>query len=74
MLRTFRCPYRLENGLENISPWGQSNEETDGFFFVSDKADGYFMSSPLEWGCEVLLGKMFEKKGLEIIKICAEFW
>ena len=33
---------------------------------VSDKADGYFVNSPLEWGFEVLLGKMFGNKGLEI--------
>ena len=30
--------------------------------FVSDRADGYFVSPPpLEWDCEVLLGKMFGK-------------
>ena len=29
--------------------------------FVSDRADGYFVSSPLEWDCEVLLRKMFGK-------------
>ena len=34
--------------------------------FVSDKADGYFVNSPLEWGIEVLLGNMFGHKGLEI--------
>ena len=30
-------------------------------FIVSDRADGYFVSSPLEWDCEILLRKMFGK-------------
>ena len=59
MLRTFRCPYRLENCLGYFAI--EAEQRRDGFFFVSDRAEGYFVSSPLEWDCEVLLRKMFGK-------------
>ena len=34
-----------------------------GQFFVSDKADRYFVSSPLEWGFEVVIGEDILKQG-----------
>ena len=33
------------------------------FFFVPGKADGYFVSSPLEWGYEVFIGEDIRKQG-----------
>ncbi len=41
---------------------------------MSDEADGYFVNCPLEWGYEVLLEKIFRNRGLEVNKICTEFW
>ena len=58
MLRTLRCPYRLENCLISRQR-GRSTKRR--MFIVSDRADGYFVSFPLEWDCEVLLRKMFGK-------------
>ena len=37
-------------------------------FIVSDRADGYFVSSPLEWDCEVLLRKMFRKTWISYLR------
>ena len=59
MLRTFRCPYRLENYLRYLAM--EAEQRRDGMVFVSGRADCYFASSPLEWDCEVLLRKMFGK-------------
>ena len=33
------------------------------FFFVSDEADRYFVSSPLEWGFKVVIGEDILKQG-----------
>ena len=46
-----------------ISPLGQSNLETD-IFFVFDKADGYFVNYPLEWGFEVFVEEDIQKQGV----------
>ena len=34
------------------------------FFFVSDKADGYFVSSSLEWGYKVFIGWRYSETGV----------
>lgn len=43
IFRTFRCPYRLENCLISRRK-GRSTKRR--MFIVSDRADGYFVSSP----------------------------
>ena len=43
-------------------------------FFVSDEADRYFLSSPWSEALELLLGKIFWNRVLDVIKRCAEFW
>ena len=39
-------------------------------FFVSDGADGYFVSSPWSAAWRFLLGKIYGNRGLEMNKIC----
>ena len=66
MSQTFRSPYRLEIVSNKSRHGGRAAKRHMFFLCVSDKADGYFVNFPLEWGFEVLLGKMFGNKGLEI--------
>ena len=63
-----------EIGLNKSRHRGRATKRHFFFLCVSDEADGYFVSSPLEWVFEVLLGKIFGNRCLEIIKICAGFW
>ena len=43
----------LTNGAEQLR---------DRYFFVSDKANGYLVNSPLEWGCEVFIEEDIRKQ------------
>ena len=46
----------------------------DRYFFVSDKADGYFVNSPRSGALVFLLRRILGNRGLEIIKYMCKIW
>ena len=55
-----------QNCLEQSCIWDRATKETYIyiFFFVSDKADWYFMNYTLEWGFEVFVEEDIRKQGV----------
>ena len=57
----FSSPYRLKIVSNKSRHRGRATKRQ--IFFVSNEADGYFMSSPLEWGFEVFIREDIRKQG-----------